>query len=264
MDFGIAGKTALCGGGSKGIGRAIAEELGREGCKVVVAARGQEAVDETVAAIRAAGGEASGVSADMTTKAGVERAVGFATETYDAPDIAIANVYGPTHGRWDQTKDEDFITAYEHMVMSEVYLCRAVLPPMQRRGWGRIVTVNSICSKEIHRDLPLLTANVTRVGTTALNKSLADEVGKSGVTINTLGTGGFITDRYRTYMKANAEAGGRPYDEDDAMRRDSNPVGRIGFPEEMAAMAAFLCSTRASYITGQFIVVDGGAVRTLW
>jgi 3-oxoacyl-[acyl-carrier protein] reductase len=263
MDLGIAGKVVLSGGGSKGIGRAISEELAREGCKVVVAARGREAIDETVAAIRAAGGEASGVSADMTTKAGIEAAVAHATTTYGEPDIVIGNVYGPTHGRWDETKDEDFLEAYEHIVMSEVYLSRAVLPAMKRKRWGRIVTVNSICSKEPHRELPLVTANVTRVGTTALNKSLADELGKFGVTINTLGTGGFATERYRSYMKRNAEAGGRPYNEEDAMRRDDVPVGRLGRPEEMAAVAAFLCSTRASYVTGQFIVVDGGRVGAL-
>ncbi len=265
MDFGIKGKVALSGGGSKGIGRAISEELGREGCKVVVAARGKEAVDETVAAIRAAGGEAAGISADMTGKAGIEAAVAFARTTYGDPEIVIGNVYGPTHGRWDETKDEDFLEAYQHIVMSEVYLCRAVLPAMKAKGWGRIVTVNSTCSKEIHRELPLVTANVTRVGTTSLNKSIADEMGRYGITINTLGTGGFYTERYRSYMKANAERGGRPYDESKAMERDfaRTPVGRLGYPEEMAAMAAFLCSTRASYVTGQFIVVDGGGVTTL-
>jgi NAD(P)-dependent dehydrogenase (short-subunit alcohol dehydrogenase family) len=266
MDFGIGGKVALSGGGSKGIGRAISEELAREGCKVVVAARGQEAVDETVAAIKAAGGEAAGVSADMTTKAGIETAVAFARETYGDPDIAIGNVYGPTHGRWDETKDEDFLTAYEHIVMSEVYLCRAVLPAMKAKCWGRIVTVNSICSKEIHRALPLVTANVTRVGTTSLNKSIADEVGRFGITINTLGTGGFHTERYRSYMKVHAANAGRVYDEAKSMERDplDVPVGRLGYPEEMAAVAVFLCSARASYMTGQFVVVDGGSVKTIW
>jgi 3-oxoacyl-[acyl-carrier protein] reductase len=263
MDLGIAGKVALSGGGSKGIGRAISEELAREGCKVVVAARGQEAVDETVAAIRAAGGQASGVSADMTTKAGVEAAVAHAVQAFGDPDIAIGNVYGPTHGRWDETKDEDFLEAYEHIVMSEVYLSRAVVPAMRRKGWGRIVTVNSICSKEPHRELPLVTANVTRVGTVALNKSLSDELGQFGITINTLGTGGFATERYRSYMKNHVAADGRVFDENEAMRRDDVAVRRLGYPEEMAAVAAFLCSARASYVTGQFIVVDGGRVRSL-
>lgn len=263
MDFGIRGKVALSGGGSKGIGRAISEELAREGCRVVVAARGIEAVDETVAAIRAAGGEAAGVSTDMTKKDGIARAVAFAAETYGEPDIVIGNVYGPTHGRWDETEDDDFLAAYQDIVMSEVYLCRAVIPAMKRKGWGRIVTVNSICSKEPHRKLPLVTANVTRVGTTALNKSLADEVGRYGITINTLGTGGFATERYTSYMRRQAEAGNAAYDPDTASRREDVPIGRLGRPEEMAAVAAFLCSERASYVTGQFIVVDGGRVGAL-
>jgi 3-oxoacyl-[acyl-carrier protein] reductase len=98
----------------------------------------------------------------------------------------------------------------------------------------------------------------------SFNKTLSAEVGKYGITVNTMGTGGFLTERYRSYMRRQAEERGQTYDEFTAMRRDNVPVGRLGYPEEMAAAVAFLCSTRASFITGQFIVVDGGGVRTLW
>lgn len=264
MDLGIKGRVALSGGGSKGMGRAISEELAREGCRVVVAARGQEAVDETVAAIREAGGTAIGVYANMATKDGIEAAVAAANAAYGSPEIVIANIYGPTHGMWDQTKDEDFLAAYQDIVMSEVYLTRAVVPGMKQKNWGRIVTINSNCSKEPHRELPLVTANVTRVGATALNKSLANELGKFGITINTIGTGGFSTERFFSYMRRQAEEKGNAWDEEAATRRDEVPVGRLGTPEEMSAVVSFLCSTRASYVTGQFIVVDGGLTRTLW
>jgi 3-oxoacyl-[acyl-carrier protein] reductase len=264
MDFGIAGKVALVSGGSKGMGRAIAEDLAREGCKVVIAARGQEAIDTTLAAIEGSGGSASGVSADMTTQQGVQQAVAHATKTFGEPDIAIGNVYGPTDGKFDEASDEAFRRSYEHIVMSAVFLARAVLPGMRRRGWGRIVTITSVCVKEPHHKSPLITANVTRVGVTAFNKTLADEVGRQGITVNCVAPGGFFTDRFRSYYKKQAESQGKVFDEATAMLSDTVPVGRWGRPEEIAAATAFLCSTRASYITGQTIVVDGGNTRTLW
>jgi 3-oxoacyl-[acyl-carrier protein] reductase len=262
MDLGIRGKVALVSGGSKGIGRAIADELAREGARVLVAARGQEAIDAAVAAIRANGGVASGCSADLATQDGVERAVAAARSAFGSPDIAISNVYGPTHGRWDETQNDDFRAAYDQMVMSVVWLTRAVVPDMKKRGWGRLVNVGSICAKEPHRELPLLTANVTRVGVVALQKSLSAELGKYGITVNTLATGGFLTDRFRAYFEKRAAERGVAYE--TLLERPDVPVGRLGTPEEMAAVAAFLCSTRASYVTGQMIVVDGGKVETLW
>ena len=263
MDFGIQGKVAISGGGSKGMGRAISIDLAREGCRVVVAARGQEAVDEVVSEIRANGGEAIPAYVNMSRKDGIEEAVRIATETWNAPEIVVGNVYGPTHGRWEETTDENFREAFEDMVMSQVYLLRAVTPAMKEQGWGRIVLINSISSKEPHKELPLVTANVTRVGATSLNKSVANELGHYGITINTIGTGGFATDRYTSYMKRTVEGQGRNFDEREAKRREEVPVGRLGEPEEMAAVVAFLCSARASFVTGQFIVVDGGAVKSL-
>jgi len=263
MDFGIVGKVALSGGGSRGMGRCISEELAREGAKVVVAARGSEAVEDTVAAIRQAGGEATGVSADMSTRHGILKAVEHARVHYGSPDIVVSNVYGPTHGRWEETRDEDFLDAYEGIVMSQVHLCRAVLPHMKEQRWGRVVCINSICSKEPHRELPLVTANVTRVGATALNKSISDELSRFGITINTIGTGSFATERHISYMRKQALAGLGHFDPDDPNKRDDIPARRIGDPAELSAAVVFLCSARASYITGQFIVVDGGRVRSL-
>jgi 3-oxoacyl-[acyl-carrier protein] reductase len=150
------------------------------------------------------------------------------------------------------------------MVMALVWMTRAVAPDMKAAGWGRLVTVGSICAKEPHRGLPLVTANVTRVGAVALNKSLSAELGPFGITVNTLATGGFMTERYRSYMQRIADERGSDFDEAVAARRTDIPVGRLGNPEEMAAVAAFLCSARASYLTGQMIVVDGGRVETLW
>jgi 3-oxoacyl-[acyl-carrier protein] reductase len=264
VDLGIRGKVALVSGGSKGIGRAISEDLGREGCRVVVSARGKEAVDSTVAAIRDGGGEAHGVPADFTDAADIRRVVAETREAFGPVDIAIFNVYGPNDGYFDESTDEGFAKAYNDMVMALVWMSRAVVPDMKASGWGRLITIGSVCAKEPHRDLPLVTANVTRVGAVALNKSLSAELGPHGITVNTLATGGFMTDRYRSYMERIAAEQGKEFDETAAARRADIPVGRLGRPEEMAAVATFLCSERASYVTGQMIVVDGGRLETLW
>ena len=264
MDFGIAGKVALVSGGSKGMGRATAEELAREGCHVVVTARGKEAVDATVEAIRSAGGTAIGVPADFTVKDDIERVVATAKQELGPVEIAVFNVYGPTDGRYEDLTEAALDEAYNNMVKALHWMTQAVLPDMKAANFGRLVTINSISSKEVHRALPLFTANLTRVAAVSFNKTLSAEVGKYGITVNTMGTGGFLTDRYSSYMRKRAEDDGVPYDEFAAMQRDDVPVGRLGYPEEMSAAIAFLCSTRASYITGQFIVVDGGLVRTVW
>lgn len=264
MDFGIAGKVALVSGASKGIGRACAEELAKEGCKVVIVARGQQAIDEAVDAICARGLIAAGVAADMASAEGIHRAVQFARDTFGDPDIVVFNVYGPTHGRWDETQFEDYRAAYESIVMGLVVLTREVEGHMRRQQWGRLVTIGSICAKEPHRRLPLVTANVTRVGAVAFNKSISAELGIYGITVNTLATGGFATERFKSFMKKQADREGIEYDELGSELSDDVPVGRMGRPDEMAAVCAFLCSTRASYVTGQMIVVDGGAVETLW
>jgi 3-oxoacyl-[acyl-carrier protein] reductase len=264
MDLGIAGKVALVSGGSKGLGRAVVEELAAEGARVVVAARGKEAVDETVEAVRAAGGTALGVPADLTDKAEIRRVVTTAKEQLGPVEIAVFNVYGPQHGRYEDVTDGALTSAYNDMVLALHWLTEAVLPDMKHLGWGRLVTLNSISAKEVHRDLPLFTANLTRAAAVSFNKTLSAEVAPLGITVNTMGTGSFLTDRFSSYMKAQAEQRGVPYDEFDAMQSDVIPVGRIGYPAEMAAAVAFLCSTRASFITGQFLVVDGGQVRTLW
>lgn len=263
MELGIAGKVALVSGGSKGMGRAVALDLANEGCKVVIAARGAEAVEEVVREIRAKGQTAAGVSADMTSEAGIERAVAFARETFGAPDIVVANVYGPTHGFWDEVKIGDLREAYEHLVIGPAILFKAVVPHMREQGWGRLVTIGGVNAKLPHADLGLLTANITRVGSVALNKSLSNELGKFGITVNTVAPGGFFTDRYKTYMQKRAEEEGEIWDEAAARQRPEQPIPRLGDPAEIAAMVAFIASDRAGYITGQMLLVDGGRTGTV-
>ena len=200
----------------------------------------------------------------MASKQGIASAFDAARQAYGDPDIAIGNVYGPVHGSWEETREQDFRDAYEGIVMSQVHFLREATPSMQKKGWGRVVLVNSMASKEPHREFPLLTANVTRVGAHALNKTVAAELAADGITINTLGTGVFATDRLISYHRTRAAAQGRLFSLSDPDLVADIPAKRPGKPEEMAAVAVFLCSEGAAYLTGQFIVVDGGATRALF
>lgn len=264
MDLGLAGKIAISGGGSKGMGKAISLDLAREGCKVIVAARGHEAVDAVVSEINQSGGIAVPAYVDMSTKEGIEQAVRIAKENWGDPDIAVGNIYGPVHGCWEETKDDDFRDAFNMLVMSHIWMLRTVTPAMKEKGWGRIILLNSMAAKEPHKELPLVTANVTRVAAVSLNKSVSNELSPYGITINTIGTGGIATERYTSYMKKTIESQGKDFEEREAERRKEIPVGRLGKPEEISAVVTFLCSERAGYVTGQFILVDGGVVKSLF
>ncbi len=263
MDLGIGNKVALVVGGTQGLGLACAEEFGAEGCKVVVASRTQANVDKAVARLRAQGHEASGVAADCTSKAGIESAVAFAQATYGSPDIAVYNVDSGTKGAFLDIDDEVLMQACQNNVMGFVWMSRAIIPHMQEQRWGRIITIGTNSVKQPHRELPRAAQNTFRVGALALCKTMAAELGQWGITVNTMGTGGFETDQFKDVFAKIAAANGRSYDEQLAMMTKNVPVGRIGDPQEMAAAVAFLCSTRAGYITGQVLVIDGGQIEAL-
>jgi 3-oxoacyl-[acyl-carrier protein] reductase len=262
MDFGIAGKVALVSGGSRGIGRAAAEILAGEGAKVMIAARNADAIGETVDALRAAGGDAAGVSCDMTTLDGVTTAVTAARDVFGSPDIAISNVNGPGPGDFFDLTPEDFSRAIDEMVLSVVHFSRAVVPHMQAQHWGRLVNVGSGAAKEPPPELKHILANTARASVVTFNKSLSNELGKDGITVNTVGTGFIATERMWQYVThVGTERGLDP----DAMMAGFStgiPLRRPGKPEEIGAVIAFLCSEQAGYVTGQLIPVDGGVLRS--
>lgn len=264
MDFGIAGKVAFVSGGSKGIGRQCAEMLGKEGCKVVIAARGQQAIDEAVASIRAGGGEAIGVSVDLTCEADILRAVEVARATYGAPDIVITNVHGPGPGDFFDHSGDDFVAAFRDLALSVIFLARATLPAMKDKGWGRLVTIGSGAAKEPPSELKHILANTARASVVSLNKSLANEFSQYGITVNTLATGWIGSERMYAYLAHVAEEKGLTEEGAMDMLKGLIPAGRPGKPEEMAALAVFLCSTQAAYMTGNLIAVDGGLHRSAW
>lgn len=265
VDLGIKGRVAFVSGGSMGMGRAISEQLASEGCRVVVAALpgDGDSIEETVSAIRSAGFDAVGVGADLTVRADVERAVAVAGETFGSPpDIAVCNVSGPGTGNFDDVSDDDFRLAMDQMVMSMVYLCRAVLPHMKASRWGRIVNLNSYGAKEPPANLAHVLVNPSRAAVANLDKTLSNEFAGYGITINTIGTGFIGTARMFAYIDRVAAQSGITRDEVLATVTADTPSKRVGRPEEMAGLVAFLCSELGGYINGEFINMTGGGHRS--
>jgi NAD(P)-dependent dehydrogenase (short-subunit alcohol dehydrogenase family) len=267
MELGISGRVAFVSGGTKGIGRATAEQFAKEGCHVVVTGRGQQAVDETVAALRAAGGSAAGIAADLTTSAGVERAVQFTRDTFGAPDIVVSNVQlgagaAEGEGTFETLSDEEYMKAFNDLVMSVVYLTRAVIPDMKKKRWGRLINIGSAAAKEPPTEIEHLLHNVARAPVVVLNKTLANDLGPFGITVNTVGTGWIMTPTVQRFAD---ELGiGKNNIEDFVHKNFHIPLNRFGKPEEEAGLIVFLASELGGYITGTWIPVDGGMHRSAW
>ena len=269
MDLGIANKVALVTGGSHGIGRAISEELGRAGCKVVVVARGEAQIDDTVAAIKSAGGEAIGVSADLTVLSDYPKMVEQARVAFGLPDIAIYSPVAPPPGSFNDYTDEDFDRAYAYIVKGFAHFARAVVPGMKEKRWGRIVTIGSGCAKWPVRmsvaNFDYVLANTHRPAALGLSRSLADELGPFGITVNTIPPGFIETgESYDAFFQQCADNAGMSFDAFMAALLKRIPMKRFGRPEEISSLAAFLCSQNAGYITGQYLVVDGGNMETYY
>ena len=268
MDMGLRGKSALISGGSKGIGRAISIALAAEGAHVTVASRGREAIDETVDLIRAAGGKATGVAADMTEEAGVAAAVTEATRAFSPPLIAVSNVDAPDARRGaafrcglEDATNEEIFEAFDGMVMSVVRLTRAVLPAMKERQWGRLVNIGSKSMKQPHAPpTQKVLSNIGRLGVVGLMKTLSYEYGRYNITANIIATGQIATDLAGDAYKAR---GVTFAEQEEKMRAQGVGACRFGKPEEMAAVAVFLCSERASFISGVTLGVHGGMQKML-
>lgn len=256
MDMGIAGRRALVCAGSKGLGRGCAEALAREGVIVTITARGQEALEATAAAIRAAGGKATAVAGDITTTEGRAAALAACPE----PDILINNAGGPPPGDFRDWTPDDWMKALNANMITAIELIKATLDPMIARKWGRIV---NITSGSVKSPIPVLgLSNGARTGLTGFCAGIARQVAKDGVTINGLLPGPFDTDRLRSGMIVEAKKTGRALEDIAKERAAQNPSRRFGTAAEFGATCAFLCSTHASYITGQNLLMDGGAFNS--
>lgn len=269
MDLGIADRVALVTGGSSGIGRCVAEELARNGCKVLIVARGQERLDATVAAIRAEGGEATAFSADLTDFAALPRMVAAADAAYGPPDIAIWTPVAPLSGGFDDYGDDAFDAAYANIVKGFAHFVRAVTPAMKVRRWGRIVTIGSghgrLPARRTTLGFDYVLANTVRPAGLGLSRTVADELAPFGITVNTVPPGFIDTGAaYEAFFQTCADAVGQSLDGFMHDLIERIPMKRFGRPEEVAGLCVFLCSQNASYITGQYLLVDGGRMEVYY
>lgn len=261
MDLGIAGKVAVVAGSTKGIGRATAMGLAREGARVVVNGRSRESVAAAASELAAAtGAQVHGVAADVATAEGAAALVAESARLAGGVDILVTNAGGPPPGGFDELDDADFLAGFELNFLSTARMIRAALPHMRARRWGRIVNLQSTAIKE---PVPLVTlTNSIRPGVVGLAKDLADRLGPDGITVNTVLSGPVMTDRLRTTTAARAAQAGITEEEQWRRYLALVPLGRFGKPEDVAAMIVFLASEPAAWITGTVIQVDGGRIRS--
>ena len=254
MDLGIAGRQAIVCAASKGLGRACAMSLAREGVSVVICARSPAPLEATAEEIRQAGGvHVSAVAADITTPAGRAEVLAACP----APDILINNAGGPPPGDFRDWTREDWIKALDANMLTAIELIKATVDGMIERRFGRIVNITSAAVKAPIEILGL--SNGARSGLTGFVAGVARKTVRHNVTINNLLPGQFDTDRLRSNFATIAKNSSRPFDEVIESARTAHPAGRFGDPEEFGEACAFLCSRHAGYITGQNLLLDGGA-----
>ncbi len=263
MDLGLEGRIAIVGGSSRGLGRAIAEALAAEGVDLVLTARGEDALREAASEIADASGRRVGiVAADLAAEEGRSTVFEGAIDAFGRVDILVNNTGGPPAGPFESHDASAWERATHLLLDSAVGMSRHVLPGMRERGWGRIVNVTSITVKQPVENLIL--SNSLRAAVTGFSRTLANEVATDGITVNCVLPGYTRTERLVDLADANAAAHGTSTDEEWARWESEIPMRRLGEPEELAALVAFLCSERASYITAGSIPVDGGWIRSLY
>jgi 3-oxoacyl-[acyl-carrier protein] reductase len=260
MDLGLRDRVAIVAASSQGLGKACAEELAREGARVLVCSRNRARLESVASEIQAASGtEVLPLAADLTDPEQIQHLVDGTLRHWGRIDVLVTNNGGPPAAYFDDLDDEAWLAAHQLTLMSTVRLIRAVLPTMRSQGWGRIVNITSVSVKQPLDNL--LLSNVYRPGVVGLAKTLSAQVAGDGVTINNVAPGYTRTERVLALAEARAEEEGRTVEEILAEITVSYPMKRMGEPEEMAALVAFLASERASYITGATIQVDGGFVQ---
>ncbi|MEO0313933.1 MAG: hypothetical protein RI928_389 [Pseudomonadota bacterium] len=256
MDLGISGKNALVCGASKGLGRACAEALAKEGVNVTLVARNAATLEATANEMRQLAGpqvKVTIVAADITTPEGRKQALAACPQ----PDILVTNAGGPPPGDFRTWEREQWIAAVDANMLTPIELIRATVDGMMGRGFGRIINITSSAVKAPIDILGL--SNGARAGLTGFIAGLSRTTVHKNVTINNLLPGPFETDRLWATFDAAAKSTGHDLDSLVSARRDSNPAKRFGTPAEFGAFCAFLCSAHASYMTGQNILLDGGA-----
>jgi 3-oxoacyl-[acyl-carrier protein] reductase len=261
MDFGISGKTALVLGASSGLGRAMAIGLAREGVNVAVGARSEAGLAETAKAIEAAGAKALPLVWNLADRSIIDGHVKQVEDTLGGVDILINNSGGPPPSTASGQDSSIWIAQFETMVASLIAVTDRILPGMRERKWGRIITSTS---SGVVAPIPnLAISNTLRAALVGWSKTLSREEAPNGITSNIIVPGRIATDRIAFLDGKTAERLGKSVEDVAKASLASIPMGRLGDPEEYAAVAAFLASRQASYVTGSVVRVDGGAIPSL-
>jgi 3-oxoacyl-[acyl-carrier protein] reductase len=255
VDLGLSGKSALVAAASKGLGKASALALAREGVRVTICARTQADLEATAAEIRdQTGAQVLAVTADLASADAIQRVVAAAAERFGGVDILVNNSGGPPIGSFADFTDDAWRAAFEIVTLNFVRFVREVVPHMRERGWGRIIGIQSSSVKQPVQGIDL--SNGIRPGIAGLMKALMPDLAKDGITINLVLPGSFLTERITGRLP-------RPLDPDQLAALGVNvPVGRLGDPDELGSLVAFLASAQAGYITGAAYQIDGGSIRS--
>lgn len=250
MNLGIDGRVALVLGASRGIGRGIAGVLAREGARVAISSRSADVLEKVASEIE---GEVRPFAAETGDLERLGELPGEVADALGPVEILVTNTGGPPGGGALDNSVEEWEEAFRSLVLAPRVLIEAVLPGMRERGWGRIVNVSS---SSIREPIPNLTlSNANRMATLGLLETLADEVAGDGITVNTVATGMFATERLADLHGSLERA--------EEAARERIPAGRLGTPGEYGDLVAFLCSERAGYLTGAVIPLDGGLLRSV-
>jgi 3-oxoacyl-[acyl-carrier protein] reductase len=262
MDLGLRGKVALVGGASRGIGRAVAAGLAREGCRVAICARDEARLAQAAEEIRSAtGAEVLAFRCDMAVQDEIRRFVAATVEAFGRLDIVVNNAGGPPAGPFETHDEAAWQQALNQNLLSVVRTVREALPHLRAAGSGRIINITSVAVKE---PIPgLVLSNATRLGVVGLAKTLSRELGRDGITVNNVCPGLTLTDRMRELYGGRAEAAGRSLEAVLADEAQRIPLGRLAEAEDVAALAVFLASEPARHITGTTIQVDGGSTAAV-
>ena len=263
MDLGIKDRVAIVAASSKGLGKAVAYGLAREGVQLALCARTEAPLNATVEEIRAATGvQVFGKALDVTRPAQVSQFVRETAGRFGKVDICVTNAGGPPAKTFAETTIEDWHAAANLNLMSAVYFAREVLPLMQKQKWGRLITITSAAVKQPMDNLVL--SNSVRSAVSGLVKSLANEYAKDNILVNNVCPGYTLTARLEDLSKRMAGTEGVDAHAIQARWTNQIPMRRLGRPEELAAVVVFLASECASYVTGTSIAIDGGLVKGVY